>query len=64
MKKKLEKYRKYIFIGIIIISLGILFSTTLKDSIGSLGTVFVAVGGLFFVIGMNMKRKENERKSK
>lgn len=64
MKKKPEKYRKYIFMGIIIISLGIVFSTALKDSVGSLGTVFVAVGGLFFIIGMNLKRKEDKSKNK
>ena len=48
--------------GIIIIALGITFSSALKDTVGSLGTVFIAVGGLFFIIGMNMKRKEDERK--
>lgn len=58
----MEKYRKFIFIGIIIIALGITFSTTLKDTVGSLGTVFIAVGGLFFIIGMSKKRREVERK--
>ena len=53
----MKKYRRYIFTGIIIISLGITFSTTMADSVGSLGTVFIAVGGLFLIIGMNMKRK-------
>ena len=62
MSKNLEKYRKFIFIGMIIIALGITFSTTLKDTVGSLGTVFIAVGGLFFIMGMSMKRKEDERK--
>jgi galactitol-specific phosphotransferase system IIC component len=54
----MENYRKYIFLGIIIISLGIVFSTTLQDSIKSLGTVLIAVGGLFFIIGMSKKNKE------
>jgi len=58
MSKKLEKYKQYIFIGIIIISLGVTFSTILKDNVGSLGTVFIAIGGLFFIIGMSMKKKE------
>ncbi len=64
MSKKLEPYRKFIFIGIIIIALGITFSTTLKDTVGSLGIVFIAVGGLFFIIGMSKKRKEDEQKNK
>jgi len=64
MSKRLEPYRKFIFIGIIIIALGITFSTSLKDSVGSLGTVFIAVGGLFFIIGMSKKRKEDEQKDK
>ncbi|MDX2444883.1 MAG: hypothetical protein QNK30_13895 [Bacteroidales bacterium] len=63
MVEKLEKYRRYIFAGIVIIALGVTFSTTLKDSLGSLGTVFIAIGGLFFIIGMNMKKKEEESKN-
>ncbi len=64
MSKRLEPYRKFIFIGIIIIALGITFSTTLKDTVGSLGIVFIAVGGLVFIIGMSKKRKEDEQKDK
>jgi len=45
--------------GIIILSLGITFNTSMKDSFGSLGIVFIGLGGLFFIIGMNMKRKED-----
>ncbi len=61
MNNKTEISRKFIFIGIIIIALGITFTTTLKDTVGSLGTVLIAVGGLFFIIGMSKKRKEDER---
>ncbi|ODS29701.1 MAG: hypothetical protein SCARUB_05196 [Candidatus Scalindua rubra] len=64
MSERLEPYRKFIFIGIIIIVLGITFSTTMKDTVGSLGIVFIAVGGLFFIIGMSKKRKEDEQKDK
>lgn len=53
-------YRRFIFAGIVIIALGITFSTTLKEEVGSLGTVLIAVGGLFFIIGMSMKRKSDE----
>jgi Sec-independent protein secretion pathway component TatC len=64
MSKKTETYRKFIFIGIIIIALGITFTTTFKDTVGSLGIVLIAVGGLFFIIGMSKKRKEDEQKNK
>jgi len=56
-KSKLEEYKRFIFIGIIIIALGITFSTSLKNSFGSLGTVFIAVGSLFIIIGMSKKKK-------
>ena len=62
MGTKSENYRKYIYIGIMTIVLGAVFSTTMKDSVGSLGTVLIAVGGLFFIAGMQMKRKEKEKK--
>lgn len=64
MNKKLESYRRYIFMGIIIIALGVTISTTLKETIGSLGTVFIAVGGLFFIVGMSLKKRGNESKNK
>ena len=57
----LEKYKRCIFMGIVIIALGIYFTTTIKDSVGSLGTVFTAIGGLFFIIGMSLKRKNEEK---
>ncbi len=64
MNEKSEPYRKFIFIGILIISLGITFSTAMKDTFGALGTVFIAIGGLFFIIGMSKKRKQDEQKNK
>ena len=64
MDTKLEKYKRFIFIGILIIALGVTFSTTLKETVGSLGIVFIAVGGLFFIIGMSKKRKKDEEKNK
>jgi len=57
MQSKLKKSRRFILLGILIIAVGINFTTILKDSVGSLGTVFIAVGGLFFIIGMNFKRE-------
>jgi hypothetical protein len=55
-------YQRTFFIGLILIGLGITFSTTLKDSVGSLGTVMIAIGGLFFISSMAKKRKEQESK--
>ena len=63
MSEKLEPSRKFIFIGIIIIALGIIFSETLKDTADSLGTVLISVGGLFFIIGISKKREEDELKN-
>ena len=57
MATKLEEYKRYIFIAIIIIALGVTFTTTVKDTVGTLGTVFIAIGGLLFIVGMNKKRK-------
>lgn len=62
--KILEGYKRPLFLGAVFIALGVTFSTTLKETVGSLGTVFIAVGGLFFIIGMSKKRKEDEQKNK
>ena len=59
--KNLEPYKRLIFAGIIIIALGITFSTNLKDTSGSLGTVLIAVGGLFFIAGMHRKKAGEEK---
>jgi len=64
MGTKLEKYKRNIFMGIIIIALGITFTTTMKDSVGAFGIVFIAIGGLFFIIGMSQKRKGEAGKNK
>ena len=60
--------KKLIFTGIIIISLGISFTTVLKESVGDLGTLMLSVGGLIFIAGMSRKRSEgiieNEKKDK
>jgi galactitol-specific phosphotransferase system IIC component len=56
----MQPYRRYLFIAIVFVALGITFSTTLGDSLNSLGTVCIAVGGLFLIIGLSKKRKEEE----
>jgi hypothetical protein len=52
----MDEYKRFIFSGILLISLGVVFNTILKDRIGSLGIVFIAIGGLFFIIGMAKKK--------
>jgi hypothetical protein len=61
--KKLERYERPLFLSAVIIALGITLTTVLKDTLGSVGIVFIAVGGLFFIIGMNKKRKKDEQKN-
>ncbi len=56
---KLQGYERIIYTGIIVIALGVVFSTTLEEESGSLGTVFIAIGGLLFIAGMARKRKED-----
>ena len=61
MKIELAKYQRLVYMAIILVSLGVIFSTAMKDALGGLGTVFIAIGGLFFIAGMNEKRKINKR---
>ena len=60
MAQKLQDYKKFIFFAIIFISLGVTFTTTIDD-VPSLGIVFIALGGLFFIIGMSKKKKEDKK---
>ncbi|MBL7473243.1 hypothetical protein [Robertkochia sediminum] len=60
MKPQEEHYRRYVFFGIILIALGVIFRTSLSDVAGSLGTVLVAFGGLMLIVGMKKKRDASE----
>jgi len=60
MAQKLKDYKKFIFFSIILISLGVTFTNTFDD-VPSLGIVFIALGGLFFIIGMSKKKKEDKK---
>lgn len=64
--KRLEalSYKTTFYISLILIALGITASTAMKENSGSLGTVMIAVGGLFLIISMAKKRKEDEDKKK
>ena len=57
----MQGYKRFIYFGIIIIAVGITLSTNMSDELGNLGTVLIAIGGLFFIGGMH--RKSEERKA-
>lgn len=58
MKKLNEiNYKIFLYISLFIIAFGIIFNTVLKDSVENLGTVLIAVGGLFLIISMAKKSK-------
>lgn len=57
-------YKHFIYVSVIIIFTGLIFATTFKDSLYSTGKVTIAVGVIFLIIGMLMKRKNTENKNK
>lgn len=54
-------FKRSIFLSIILISLGVTMNTLIKEGVTAVGTVFIAVGGLFFIIGMAAKKKAEEK---
>ncbi|MEN8125037.1 MAG: hypothetical protein ABFR32_07875 [Bacteroidota bacterium] len=60
--EKIKGHKQYLYLSAVIIALGITFTTTMKDYVGALGVVFIAIGGLLFITGMNMKKKEENKK--
>jgi hypothetical protein len=62
-KEKKADYKRTLFIGIILIAFGVIFSTNFSESLGSLGIIFIAVGGLFFIISMSAKKREEDTKN-
>ena len=59
-KQDLASYKKIWFIGIIIIALGIVISTTMSRQLGSLGIVFIAIGGFLFIVSLKKKNDMNQ----
>jgi hypothetical protein len=55
---KLAIYKRKVFIGIILIAMGVVLRISLSGQASSLGNVILAIGGLFLVIAMNEKKKE------
>ena len=58
MNKEPGKYKRLLFAGITVIALGITFTTSLKDTAGSLGIIFIAIGGLLVIIGIKQKHSK------
>ena len=56
----MDSKRAFLF-SITLIALGVSFNTTMKDSMGSLGTVFIALGGFFLIVAMSKRQKEKEK---
>ena len=60
--KRIENYKRYIFVSILLNVLGVTSVTAFKDKFGSTGYVIIAVGILFFFLGMNMRKKKMRKK--
>ena len=53
----LKRYRRQIFLGILLVTLGVTF-LNYNEMNSSIGPVFIAIGGLFIIIGLNQKRRD------
>jgi len=60
----MEGYKRIFFLGLIVIALGVIFSTTMSDRLGSLGIVFIAIGVLLFIASMSRRKKEEAEAKK
>ncbi|MBN2668925.1 MAG: hypothetical protein JXR60_06835 [Bacteroidales bacterium] len=56
----MKSYRSYMLLSISLTVLGILFST-LNFGMKSFGIVFVAVGGVFLIIGFKKKEEQQSK---
>lgn len=57
MIKILINWQNRIYGALIVTLLGIAFSSIVTDVPQSLSAIFVAIGGLLFISGMNLKNK-------
>jgi drug/metabolite transporter superfamily protein YnfA len=44
------------FLGIILIALGIIFTTTMEDNMKTFGIVFIALGGFYLIVGLSRRK--------
>jgi len=59
-----RRYKRIFYLALVCFALGAVFSITLKEITGSLGTVFIGLGGLFLISSMAAKKKfyDNNKK--
>ena len=55
MSEKRTRKRKLILMGVLLIALGITLTNILKESIKYVGILFIAAGGLLFILGLRSK---------
>ena len=60
MKRAWKTYQRIFYIGIIVIVFGVIMSTTMSESLGGLGTIFIAIGALLFMSAMHRKNREKK----
>ena len=60
MQSKIEKSKKLLITGIVLVAIGIAMDNAIKETTGSIGIVLLSVGGLFLILSMIQKRKEKE----
>jgi hypothetical protein len=53
----MEEYKEFLFIAIIVIALGVVFSINITRPPG---TIFIAIGGFYLIVSMNKKRQSEQ----
>jgi hypothetical protein len=56
MAPQLTGYKRTLFTAIIVVAVGVVLTTILKGDLRAIGTVFIAVGGLLFILAMRRKQ--------
>ena len=45
-----------IFIGVLVVALGVLLTIAMREETGPLGIIFIAVGGVAIVLGISQRK--------
>jgi hypothetical protein len=56
----MKNFRRLVILAVYLIAIGVVLSTTLGEGGRPLGIVLLAAGGLFFIVGMNQKKKQDQ----
>lgn len=54
-----ERSRRYIYVGVILTALGVVFSTLLREQVGAIGIIFILIGVFFTLVGFNMRKNKH-----